>query len=542
MKTSAWQRFNRWLSLLLVMGLLAACVGGITAPATGTQPGSNSGGELIVGLEGDIVALDPAFAYDPIVNPVVNAITEGLLKFKNGETVEPNLAESWENPDPLTYIYHIRQGVTFQDGSPMTTADVIFSMERIRNPETASYLGWMYESVDTITQLDDWTIQVTLKQPDAGWQYVLATSAGHVISKAYYETHQATFGKPGGGLLGTGPFKFVSWSSGSEIVLEKYANYWDKANGGPYLDQITFKIVPEGTTRVAGLQTGELSALLLSVPNDQIPVVQQMAHVALQLTESFATDAIVFNTQRPPFDNVKVRQALNYAVDKVQATKTLLGDAAIVARGTDVMPRLWTYEKAQWMAAYATLPTYAYDLEKAKQLLAESGVADQLNGKEITTDGSPVPLGQALVLQAAAKELGTALTIRQVTFEELNTLLFSPERDYDLIATLWGADFPDPAGNLLPVFHSRFVGEGGTNFGNYQNAAVDKLLDEQNALIDNTQRAALLIEAQQMIADDSVWIVFDHPMQSFALNKAFTGYEISPLSIWDAFAKNIRKK
>ena len=116
-------------------------------------------GELVVGLQGDIVAVDPAFAYDFTANPVLTQITEGLLKFENGDTLVPNLAESWENPDPLTYIYHLRQDVTFQDGSPMTIDDVIFSMERIRNPETASYVGWMYDSVDTIEKVDDWDTQ-----------------------------------------------------------------------------------------------------------------------------------------------------------------------------------------------------------------------------------------------------------------------------------------------------------------------------------------------------------------------------------------------
>ena len=188
-------------------------------------------GELVVGLQGDVVAIDPVYAYDFTANPVVNQITEGLLKFENGETIAPNLAERFENPDPLTYIYYLRQDVTFQDGSPMTIDDVIFSMERTRNPETASYVGWMYNSVDTIERTDDWTVTVKLKEPDALWQYVLATTAGHVISKAYYEANAETFGKPEGGVLGTGPFKFVSWATGSEIVLEKYDGYWNSANG-----------------------------------------------------------------------------------------------------------------------------------------------------------------------------------------------------------------------------------------------------------------------------------------------------------------------
>jgi peptide/nickel transport system substrate-binding protein len=526
-------RTHLWLHIGIVLSLF---FGGLTLAQ----------GELVVGLQGDITAVDPAFAYDFTANPVVCQITEGLLKFKDGQTLEPNLAESWENPDPLTYIYHIRQGVTFQDGSPMTIDDVIFSMERIRNPETASYVGWMYANVDTIEKTDDWTVTVTLSQPDALWQYVPATTAGHVVSQAYYEANQDTFGKPDGGLLGTGPFKFVSWSTGTEIALEKYDGYWNKANGGPYLDKVTFKILPESTTRVAGIQTGEIHALLGTdgTPADQLPIVMGMDNVSVDFQDSYLSYFLAFNTQRPPFDNLKVRQALNYAMDKVLLTQNLypVSDAVSVARAVDVMPRLWTFEKDKWQAAYDALPDYAFDMEKAKQLLEESGVADQLNGMTITTDENPLTLGMALALQAAAAELGYQMEINKVTYQEIISLIFGGARDYDIASGAWGSDFPDPSGNLLPVFHSRYVGDGGSNFGNYINADVDSLLDEANALTDNAARTDLMVKAQQIIADDSAWIVVLHPKQTFVLNNDFEGYTITPLYYWDAFAKDIKKK
>jgi len=530
-----------WLILTLWAALFTGCIAPVPKQS-GTASAGPVGGQLVIGLDNDIVATDPAFAYDFTTNPVVCQITEGLLKFHNGETLEPNLAERWENPDPVTYLYTIRQGVTFQDGSPMTVEDVIFSMERTRNPATASPLGWMYNSVDKIEKVDAWTIKVTLKQPDALWKYTLATTAGHVISKAYYEAHQAKFGKPEGGVLGTGPFKFVSWATGSEIVLERYDNYWDKANGGPYLDRLVFKIVPDATTRVTGLHTSELGLVIGAVPPDQMPVVQHMDNVQLTLTEGYQNDTIVFNNQRPPFNNVKVRQALNYAVDKAQITKALLGDAATVARAVPLGPRIWAFEKAKWQAAYEKLPTYARDLAKAKQLLDESGVADQLNGKEITTAENPVFLGQALALQAAAAELGITLKIRKVTLAEMFGVVFDGNHDYDMITGPWSADFPDPGATLLPVFHSRNRGPGGANAGNYQNPEVDRLLDEQNALTDNAKRTDLMLQAQQSIAEDSVIIVFDHPKLPLAMNQQFTGYIITPLWYWDAFAKNIRKQ
>jgi peptide/nickel transport system substrate-binding protein len=314
----------------------------------------------------------------------------------------------------------------------------------------------MYANVDTIEKTDDWTVTVKLTQPDALWQYVPATTGGHVISKAHYEANKDSYGKPEVGALGTGPFKFVSWSTGSEIVMEKNENYWNKANGGPYLDKLIFKILPEATTRIAGLQTGEIHALLGTdaTPADQLPIAMAMDNVTVEFQDSYLTHFLQINTQRPPFDNVKVRQALNYAIDKVSLTQNLypVADAVSVAKAVDVMPRLWTFEKEKWQAAYDELPDYAFDMEKAKQLLEESGVADQLNGKVITTDENPLSMGMALALQAAAAELGYDLEINKVTFQEIITLAFGGARNYDISSGAWGSDFPDPSGNLLPVF------------------------------------------------------------------------------------------
>ena len=515
-----------------------------TAPAATSAPAAAAtGGELNVAITGDVVKIDPAFTYDFTTSQVVNQITEGLLRFKDGSTLEPNLAESFANPDPKTYTYKIRKGVTFQDGSPMTVDDVVFSLNRTRAAETASYVGWMFANVDTIAKDGEDTVKVTLKQPDALWQYVPATTAGHVISQKHYQAApKDKYGTPEYGALGTGPFKFVSWTTGSEVVLQKYDGYWNKANGGPYVDKIVYKILPEATTRTTGLQNGQLDFVLGGVAPDQLPVVQKMPNVTIAAAESYYNDFIAFNTQRKPFDNLKFRQALNYAVDKKAVFETAVGDAGTVARAVPVSPRMWVFNKDLWQAAYDKLPAYARDLAQAKQLLAESGVtAADASGKSILTDEDPVRLGQALALQAAAKELGIDFEIKKVTNQELNTTGFAGARDYDMLVTPWGSDFPDPSGNLLPVFNSANVGDGGSNFANYKNPDLDKLLLEQNTLTDNTKRTELLIKAEQIVADESVWIVFGHQKQVLVTAKNVTGYTPNPLWYWDAFLKDVKK-
>ena len=181
---------------LFVMGAAAVLATGLFAGPVGAQD-IPTGGDLTIGIEGDIVAMDPAFAYDFTANPVVAEVTEGLLKFQDGKVV-PNLAESVEvSEDGLTWTYKIRQGVKFHDGTDMTVDDVVYSMERTRNPDTGSYVGWMYGCVDTIEATDASTVVVTLKNNDAFWQYVPATTAGHIISKAFAEAHPEDIGQAG---------------------------------------------------------------------------------------------------------------------------------------------------------------------------------------------------------------------------------------------------------------------------------------------------------------------------------------------------------
>ncbi len=303
--------------------------------------------------------------------------------------------------------------------------------------------------------------------------------------------------------------------------------------------------MPEATTRVTGLQNGQIQFLLGggAVPPDQLSVIQKMDNVKVELADSYYNDFLAFNTQHKPFDNVKVRQALNYAIDKKAVWKNAVGEFGLIGRAVPVAPRMWVFAKEKWAAAYEQLPAYDLDLAKAKALFAESGAKpEDLTGKVIVTDEDPVRMSQALALQAAAKELGADMEIKKITNQELNTTAFSAERDYDVLAIPWGSDFPDPAGNLMPVFHSRNVGAGGSNFANYKNEALDKVLDAQQSEPDNTKRADKMIEAEKIIAEETPWIVFGHQKQMLVINNGYEGYLPNPLWYWDPFLKDVKKK
>ncbi|MBA2381316.1 MAG: ABC transporter substrate-binding protein, partial [Chloroflexi bacterium] len=240
-------------ALITVIAILVGACGGtaVSSPASGVPgvPGVSGvaggsgapssapkmGGSITVAVEGEPASMDPAFDYDFVSGLAVGSVTEPLLKFCEKDTkLCPNLAESWEvSADGITYTLKIRQGVKFHDGSAMTVDDVVFSLNRIRDPKLASYVGWMLANVADVKAPDASTVVVTLSKPDALFEYALAATAAHVVSKKFVEASGDKYGKPEVGSIGTGPFKFVEWKSGDHQKVARFDDYWDKANGGP---------------------------------------------------------------------------------------------------------------------------------------------------------------------------------------------------------------------------------------------------------------------------------------------------------------------
>jgi peptide/nickel transport system substrate-binding protein len=530
--------------------LVGACGGSSASPAASSDASAGAGtpkqgGSITVAIEGEPASMDPAFDYDFVSGLAVGSVTEPLIKFcENDQKLCPNLAESWTvSPDGLTYTLKIRQGVKFHDGSTMTVDDVVFSLDRIRDPELGSYVGWMLAKVKDVAAPDASTVVITLSEPDALFEYGLAATAAHVVSKKFVEASGDKYGKPEVGSLGTGPFKFVEWKSGDHQTLARFDDYWNKANGGPYLDQITIKIIPEPTTRVAGLQTGEIDFIINNIPSDQYATVKAIKDVDLTFTDSYYGEWITFNTKKPPFDNVKIRQALNYAFDKKAVRELFYGADADPTRSTLVNPSLWTFEKDAWQSAWDQLPAYDVDLAKAKQLLDESGVADQLNGTEIAYyESTPSIKGAAEAFIDSMSKIGITIKARKVTYQENVALQFGEHNDYDILVASWGSDFPDPSGNLRPNFASENIVAGGANSSAYENPKVDELLAKQNTLVDKAERAKLLIEAQKLIAEDSAVIVTAYPGWPLAVNKRLAGYSVSSLWYWAGLFKDIYVK
>ena len=532
------KRFSRFLALLLcaamLFTLLTACGGGDASGGTSTSADKDT---FTIALDSDIVKLDPAFAYDFTTNPVVNQITQGLLTFDENNELQPMLASSWEQVDDVTYVYQIRDDVTFSDGSAMTMDDVLYSLERTRDPDTASYLGWMFDNVASIEQTGDWELTVTLSQPDATWQYVPGTTACHIISKAYAEKVGDKLGTPEGGLVGTGPYKYVSWQNGASVELTRNENYWGEDAG--YFDNLTFKIITEDTTRVTALQTGDVDCTV-APPESMLDVLKSDENLTLTASPGFGVTFLAFNTEKAPFNDAKVRQAIYSAIDLDTIYETLIKDAGEPSTALPNSTALFGAEPEAWTEYAANAPQHTYDVEAAKALLAEAGYADGFECA-ITISDNSLRNTIALAIQEQLAKIGVTVTINKVSTDEHTAYQFGENRDangvrdYDMIMAGWEADYPDPSGNLMPLCQ----GGNSSNSAAYNNEEVTNLINQQLQLSDPTQRNDLMFQALDIVMEDVPYIYLYYPVKNIAINSAYKGVTMNASWIWNIHFQDV---
>lgn len=524
---------KKWIAILLAAAL-ALCA---FVPALADE-------EVVytIALDGDIVALDPVYAYDFTTNPVVNQITESLLTFDQDNQIVPLLAKSWEAVDPTTYVYQIREDVNFSDGTPMTMEDVLFSINRNLDPDVGSYLNWMFSSVESIEQTGDWELTVKLTQPSATWQYVFGTTAGHVISKAYYEENQALFGTPDGGLMGTGAFVFESWRSGQEIVLVKNENYWDKSMD-VQVDKLVYKVIPEDITRITALQTGQVDCAFV-LPADMLDMLAGNPDVTVEGIDTMGITYLAMNTQMAPFDEVNVRQAIYHAIDFEAIHANIIKSAGSIGTTVPHSESLYTIEPERWEEYVANAASYPYDVEKAKALLQDSSVPDGFSCTLITNEDSLRYL-VCLAIQEYLAQVGIEVEVLKVSSDEHtvyqmgNILNDEGIRDYGMLIGGWESDYPDISGNIEPLYASYNAITGGANAAVYQNEEVDAFITAQAASTDPTERNDLMFQALDIITEEVPYIIVQYPIRNVAQNNAFTGFAMNGSWIWNLYFKTI---
>jgi peptide/nickel transport system substrate-binding protein len=477
------------------------------------------------GLEGDVRGLEPALSYDFTANPVVCNISEGLMMFTPEGGLAPLIAETFEQPDEVTYVFTLRDGVVFSDGSPVTIDDVVASIARVRDPEVAGPLAWMYDVPEaTVERTDDKTITITLATPSALFRYVTATTAGHVIPAAAIEQFGLDLLR---NPVGTGPYKLANWAAGSEIVLEKNTNYWQE--GKPHFDRFIYKIVEEGTTRVTGLKNDELN-MVAQLPPDQIEAVMGFENINFQEVVGYTINVMALRNDQPPFDDVNIRKAVSYATPLQEIMETIVGVIGVQSRNTTVPPNMPG-------TASEELEPVPYDLDKAKELMAASSMPDGFSTRLHVSAPNDVWVPQAVAIQEALREINIDVEIVQYAYADFITL--GQAGDYDGIMNFqWGSDFPDAAGNLLPLFLSTNVPPQNNHFY-YNNPEVDRLLNESESELDEEARLEMLKQVQKLISDDQPAIFLEHFKWFLPMSTTLTGYTLSPLWYWDSFGRDL---
>ncbi len=502
--------------------------------ATETVPGGGGGDVDTMAwvINSEAVSMDYALAYDFNTNCATTNICEPLLRFSPEGQLEPNLAESWDQPDSTTFVITLRSGVKFHDGTDMTAEDVAFSLNRHRDPELGSYLATFHERVEDVSATGDLEVTVKLGAPDSVFHWALATNAAAITSQAWVEANAANVGTPDAGMMGTGPYMFTSWTKGQEIVLDRFDDYWntERANA---VKQFVVKIILDEATIVQALTTGEVDGVFgTALSGKSVQALTGVDAVSVYRAPSYQVHYLTINTQKPPFDDPRVRQAISMAIDKdglLQSTWGGIGQAPIKSPAT---PAMWTYEKDAFQAAWDGLPEYTVDIEGAKALIDEAGAAGA-SAKMLVA--LPFDEEQAVAIQAAASQIGLDLSPEKIELTDKIGREFSgtEDRDYDMSVTQWGSDIPDPAGNLLINFLSTNLV---TNNSAYKNPDVDTALNAWRETVDPAEQAQHLIDAQALIVPDQPWVVFYSPDAVMVLNNRLGGYQIRPLTYWDPFA------
>ncbi|WP_026581775.1 glutathione ABC transporter substrate-binding protein [Bacillus sp. J33] len=470
---------------------------------------SDSGGTLVIARLSDAENLDHHFMSTINAASVThNKIYEGLVGRDKNAEIKPLLAERWEQLDDTTWEFKLREDVTFHDGTAFNADAVKATFDRLLDPEVASPRAVVFKMVEEVKAVDEFTVQFKLSEPFAPLLSILASHEGGIIAPKTIEKYgKKIIQEP----VGTGPFVFESWTPGKEIVFNKNEKYW---GAEPKLDKVLFKVVPEETTRISMLETGEAHiAEPLSVT--MMDTVENSRNAQIYRSEGFGTEYIGFNVEKAPFDDARVRKAIGHAVEMDSILDGVFNN--IGKKSNSLLgPKVFGYHES--------LEAYEYNLNEAKRLLAEAGYAEGFEATLKTMDKKEW-INMAEVLQSQLKGIGIKLDIQVF---EYGTFVEQVNRgDSEIFILSWRNATGDADYNQYNLFHSSSHGAAGNTFF-YSNEEVDKLIEAARAEKDSNKRTELYAKAQEIEMEESVYIPVRVIENMAAISKDVKGFSISP--------------
>ena len=505
-----------------------------TAPeAVPTEPAMGSQGGRLVRLFSDPPTLDPHITTDYLAAAIVNEVFGGLVTIDPSIEIVPDLAKQWDiSPDGRVFTFRLREDAKFHDGSPVTAEDFRWSLERAADPLTESpvtdlYLGDVVgvsdklngesESITGLRVIDDYTVELTIDAPKSYFIAKLTYPTGFVLDRQNVEGEDDNWiFQPNG----TGPFRLERYDVGEAIILARNEHYH---LGSPFLDEVEF--ILSGGDAMLMYENDEIHITglgLTDLERVQDPANPLSAELATA-PPGFSVSFIAMNLDQEPFDDVKVRQALNYAINKQEIATEVLEDLRVPAKGI-IPPGFPSYN--------LDLRGYEFNPDKAKQLLAESKYGGDLeNFPSVTISvagnfGASVGLDLQAMLKTWQDVLGIDAQIQQT--EWATFLQDVHKKRFQMFTLAWSADYPDPQNFLDIMFHS----QSDNNWMNYNNREVDSLLEAARTEQDQAARFEQYNRIEQLIVDDAPWVPLWHSTESKVLIKpSVKGYHLVPMTI-----------
>ncbi len=487
---------------------------------TGCGSGSKEGPRVFrYRLESDPPTLDPIHTTDTSSASVVFRMFEGLVD-QDPETLEviPGLAENWEiSDDGLEYTFHLKSGITFHNGRGVTSADFRWSFERCLKPASISERAWVLEPIvgasemldgkasklDGMETPDDHTVILRLAQPFAPFLSYLAMESAMAVARESIGEERFT-------PIGTGPFRFISWKHDIRISLEANEHY----HGGEVgLERVDYEIIPDVGVAFQKFVAGELD-LVNELPPGQFKLIRKRYPDAVKFWPFLRIEYIGFNHTRPPFkDNLLLRQALSWAVDRQRIVDDLYEGAAVVANC--ILPPGMPERDD-------TIEGYGFDLDRAAQLLAEAGYPDGRGLPELSLWYNNNEMHQQNVqyIQSTFKKIGVNVRLKSLDWPAY--LKACESHEPDLYRLGWVADIPDADNFLYILLHSDQIGAPG-NYSGYSNPAFDRLVAEARVSTDQAHRRELYQLADRLATDDACWITIMYNTQRILFNSEYEG-------------------
>lgn len=493
---------------------------------------AQSESRIVIGLQAEPVALDPAQLSDYNSSRAAMPMFEGLVRFEEGSTeVEPALAESWEvSEDGLTYTFTMRGGVTFHDGTPVNAEAAKFSFERQIDPDHPyhdtgefAYAEFTLGVIASVEATGPRTLRITLENPFAPFLANLAMHAASLVSPAALEQYGRDFAQ---NPVGTGPYRFVSWQRGTELVLERNPDYW---RGAPEVERLVYRPIVEDQARLTALEAGEID-FTVNLPADDLPRLREDARFRFEEQAGMHTWYLVFNVKKEPFDDPLVRKAVAHAIDREAIVEALLGGTGELAR--NFLPPV--------VSGYTEdVEQYPYDPERAQELLAEAGYPD---GFEVdfwipqSGSGMQQPVAMGTVVQDFLSRVGITLNIQQFEWGTYLDRVIVPEDQAENVPAMfemsWVGDNGDPDNFLYILLSSDQFPPNGFNLGYYSNPEVDEILRTARQTADQEVRVPLYEEAQRLLMADLPVVPVDHETQIVVMDSNIEGFTPHPTGVF----------